>query len=81
MKIIFKIEFKYKNGYILGRLLKSENLNLEINSKLEVYNLKNIVPSDALIGGENKRNDLFIFSLKDDLHFENLKIEEIIELT
>ena len=81
MKITFKIEFKYENGYILGRLLNTkENLELKVNSKLAVFNIKNIAPSNSIIGGDNQRIDLFIFCLKNNAVLESLTAGKIIEL-
>ncbi|MBC7555656.1 MAG: hypothetical protein H7195_01700 [Chryseobacterium sp.] len=80
MKITFKIEFKYENGYILGRLLNTkENLELKVNSKLAVFNIKNIAPSNSIIGGDSQRIDLFIFCLKNNAVLESLTAGKIIE--
>lgn len=81
MKIIFKIEFKYENTYVLGRLLNStEDSASKVNAKLTAFNIKNIVPADSLNNGEIQRTDLFVFNLKSNSILKNLKVGEIVEL-
>lgn len=81
MKIIFKIEFKYANDYVLGRLLDfKENNDVKANQNLAVSSIKNILPSDALRTENNQRNDLFIFCLKNKIILEKLTVGKIFEL-
>ncbi|SEG49586.1 hypothetical protein SAMN05421847_2504 [Halpernia humi] len=81
MKITFKIEYKYENGYVLARLLNlKENIELKVNAKLETFNIKNIAPSNALNTGNKQRTDLFVFCLKNKATLEKLTVGKIVEL-
>ena len=81
MKIIFKIEFKYENGYFLGRILNEEQIfKSEVDSDISVNTIKNIVSSKSLIGGDNQRTDLFIFCLKNTENSGKLTVGKIIKL-
>ncbi|WP_417430586.1 hypothetical protein [Halpernia sp.] len=81
MKITFKIEFKYENGFILGRLLNlKEHLELKVNSKLNIFDIENITNPKSLQTENKKRADLFIFSLKNNLSFEKLCVGKIVEI-
>lgn len=81
MKITFKIEFKYENGFVLGRLLNfKEHLELKVNSKLNPVDIENISNPKSLKTGNNKRPDLFVFSLKNNLILEKLTVGKIVEI-
>lgn len=81
MNIIFQIEFKYENSYVLGRLLNSKEVSeLKVHLKLDAINIKTIVPADSISNGENLRADLFVFRLKNNSAFKSLTVGKIVQV-